>query len=220
MSKMVAVLTGDIVNSAGSSKERLWLKRLKQIFKVLEETGLLASKQSWDIFQGDSFQLEVKEVQQSMKVALLLRAGLKTMPEFHEKNMDVRISIGIAAVSYQASTVKESDGPAYQYSGRALPQMAEENIKLHFKSESKDLNDEMLVSIALLEIILSSWTAASAEVVWHLLLKENLSQADLARELNISQPAVNKRIARAHLEEILLLIERFQKRVTILQLQD
>lgn len=216
--ELIAILTGDIVGSAKSTEKKVWLVRLKRALKQIEALKLL-EKHNWEIYRGDSFQLELEEPKQAFKAALLIRAALKSLPLFEEHEMDVRISIGIGTREYQGDRVTESDGPAYHYSGRALDEIEKDERRLILKSDWEDLDDEMQVSFSLAEVILSNWSAASAEVCWHL-FREDITQKELAGKLGISQPAVNKRIARAHLDEILLLEQRFRNRVTILQAEE
>ena len=214
----IAILTGDIVGSAKSAEKQIWLVRLKRAMKQLESLCIL-NKDNWEIYRGDSFQLSLEEPKQALRAVLVIRAALKALPLFEEMDMDVRISIGIGVRDFEGDRVSESDGPAYHYSGHGLDEIEKDERRLIIKSDWPDLDDEMRVNLSLAEVILSNWSAASAEVCWHL-FREDITQKELAVKLGISQPAVNKRIARAHLEEILLLEQRFRNRVSILQAEE
>ena len=60
---MVAVITGDIINSRKVSSES-WLPKLKDYF-----ASSIVDSDKWEIYRGDSFQLEVS-VEKALEVAL------------------------------------------------------------------------------------------------------------------------------------------------------
>ena len=51
---MTSVITGDIIKSGSFNNPEVWLKPLKE---ALTNTGI--HKKYWEIFRGDSFQIEV-----------------------------------------------------------------------------------------------------------------------------------------------------------------
>ena len=53
---MIAILTGDIVNSRENINQASWLAPLK---KLLNSFG--KGPEQWEIYRGDSFQLEIKD---------------------------------------------------------------------------------------------------------------------------------------------------------------
>jgi len=63
---------------------------------------MLHPDDQWDIFRGDSFQLKLSVPENSLKSALLIRSGLKSIHGFYKLNMDVRISIGIGEEGYKS----------------------------------------------------------------------------------------------------------------------
>ena len=83
---MIAVLTGDIVNSREVSAQK-WLKELKY---ALAFHG--REKKDWEVYRGDSFQLRI-EVQHALAAALRIKANMKQF-----KELDVRIGIGIGEI--------------------------------------------------------------------------------------------------------------------------
>ena len=77
------------------------------------------------------------------------------------------------------------------------------------KKQLEELNNEMDVTLRLLGIVMDNWSQADAETVW-LSWYEELSAKEIQAHLDISQPAVSKRKSSARLDEIQLLIKRYQ----------
>src|SRR5690554_7794951 len=92
---MIAVITGDIINSR-SVDPLQWMVQLKE---VLSSVG--TEPKDWEIYRGDSFQLKVQP-DQALYVALLLKATIK-----HFKDLDVRMAIGIGEVDYEGAKITD-----------------------------------------------------------------------------------------------------------------
>lgn len=198
---MIAVLTGDIVSSRSVPDKRKWLKRLEEIIE--KRSGLTNPK--WGIFRGDGFQLEMTVPAEALRVAILIRAGIKSVDELHSEGLDARIGIGIGEKGYVSKSINESDGEAYQWSGNAL-----DTIKggLQVKTRWPERDYGTNIALRLASVIIDDWTQAEAEIAW-LSLSQNLTQVEMAKRLKISQPAVNKRAMGGHLNEINELVSYF-----------
>jgi hypothetical protein len=81
---ITSVITGDIIQSRKTNKP-VWLSKLK---KTLSLEG--KSPRTWQIYRGDSFQVEVKDPDQAFLTALRIKATIKTI-----RSLDVRMAIGI-----------------------------------------------------------------------------------------------------------------------------
>jgi hypothetical protein len=208
---MIAVITGDIVSSSKMPDKTMWLGRLKDILSGMHKI-LSVSDIRWDIFRGDSLQLKLTAPCKALEAVLIIRSGLKSLNDFYSRNMDIRMSIGIGHEGYEGKTISESDGEAFTYSGRQLDKIKKNTLKLVIKTVWKDFDEEMNVQLRLLDAIIGEWTRGSAEIVW-MYLGGLKTQQKLADRLGISQPAVHKRMMRAHLEEIIILEQRFRKLV-------
>jgi hypothetical protein len=193
---MIAVLTGDIVSSRSTPDKRMWLSRLREIM----EKKMGSKTLKWGVFRGDGFQVEVPKPADALKVAILIRAGLRSSPELHKTRIDARIGIGIGEKGYSAKSVNESDGEAYQLSGSALDSF---NVQYRLQIETPwpDIDKQMNVSLSLASAIIENWTLIEAETA-SLWLLENETQVEMAKKFKISQPAVHKRVNGAHLKAI------------------
>lgn len=207
---MIAILTGDIVSSRRVPDKKRWLKRLKEI---IEKKSGLAKVPRWDVFRGDGFQLELSSPADALRIAILIRSGLKSLPELYNQGIDARIGIGIGRKEYVGKSISDSDGEAYQWSGSVLDSLKGEQSRLQMKSPWNELDLPMNIALQLASVIIDEWTSPEAEIMW-LWLTEGKTQVEMARKLKITQPAVHKRAAGAHLREISNLLDYFQAAIS------
>jgi hypothetical protein len=206
---MVAILTGDIVSSRRMPDKRKWLKRLKEI---IERKSGLAKAPKWDVFRGDGFQVELSSPADALRIAFLIRCGLKSIPELFSQGIDARIGIGIGEKEYSGKSISDSDGQAYQWSGGVLDSLKGEQKSLQMKSPWPEVDQPMNIALQLAGVIIDEWTNPEAEIAW-LWLTENKTQVEMARKLKITQPAVHKRMAGAHLRELSNLLAYFHEAI-------
>ena len=197
---MTSIITGDIINSR-NVKPEIWLPVLK---KVLEEK----SNGRWEIYRGDSFQIEVTNFHESFISAVYIKACLKAI-----KGIDVRMAIGIGNKTFEGKKISESNGEVFEMSGWTLEQLKVEktNLKLMTKNSSMDKEMNLFFKFAL--IAMDDWTVNSAETVKLFFDNLNKTQEEISKIIGISQDAVSKRLKRAHLGKILELDLLFQHKV-------
>ena len=90
---LVGVITGDIINSR-NARPRKWLPVLK---RALARQG--RSPAAWEIYRGDSFQVEVKDPSDALLAAIWVKANLKRV-----KGLDARLAVGIGVKEFTASS--------------------------------------------------------------------------------------------------------------------
>lgn len=203
-----AVITGDIVHSREVENMHALLNVLKSTISEIKK--VFSTKINFEIYRGDSFQMLVAQPEEAMKIALLIRSKLRSSVLISAKNdanvsleslWDARISIGIGKVSNQSQRVVESTGEAFELSGRQLDEMKNKHERLCITTCWKNMNLQLQVITKLSDAIVSRWTLNSSEAAYrHLLFNE--TQAEIAKKLNVSQPAVHKRLIIANMEAI------------------
>lgn len=204
---MTSVITGDIISSTKYQDPNIWLVPLK------EALGKLESKfNRWEIYRGDSFQIEVKDYFNAFQYAIYLKACIKSI-----KNLDVRIAIGIGEKSFEGNSVTEANGEAFQFSGETLEQLKKEKHNLKIKTSNFELNQELNLYFKLASIAMDNWTVNSAEAVKLYLENQDTNtkktQKEIAEVIGINQDAVSKRMKRAYLDEIMELDLMFREKV-------
>lgn len=196
---MTSILTGDIINSRKVASNT-WLPLLKTAFQTIG-----TSPKTWEIYRGDSFQIEIHSIEESLLFAIKLKATLKKI-----KNLDVRISIGIGEKVSDYKNITEGSGAAFLNSGLGFDKLLKKQ-NLVIVTQNKEFDSIFNTSLALALLIMDNWTVNSASFVLKYLDNPNVSQKKIAKELNISESSASERRKRAGLDEILQLEKLFRK---------
>ncbi len=213
---MIAVLTADLIDSSLYEDQVLLevLNTLKQEFKAITKE-YPKDEIRLQIYRGDSFQGIIKSPEYALHIALRIKTAINRIHfketkknRAYSKIADFKIAIGIGAQEIEREAISESNGPAFQYSGRTLDEMKTEHRKTKLKSDFEEINDEFNTSLFLLDTITDKWSTASAEVVYYLL--KGLKEREVAAAINISQSAVNQRKKAAGWEAISVLLNRYE----------
>nr|WP_299205745.1 SatD family protein [uncultured Brumimicrobium sp.] len=200
---MIAVITGDIINSR-LVEPSLWLPNLKEILNTIGK-----EPQDWEIYRGDSFQLKV-DAKNALYVALIIKASIK-----EDKNLDVRMAIGIGKIEYPTKKITESNGSAFVHSGECFDVMKRETLMVRSSNQEFDHIVNLLLSLATLTI--NSWTPATSEIIKTTLIYPNKSQKELAEFLNKkSQGNISEHLKRGGYDEILRLHNYYKEKIVAL----
>jgi len=189
---MTSVITGDIIKSKAQDNPEVWIKMLKKALSSLND-----NKAFWEIYRGDSFQIEITDSYKSFISAVYIKACVKMI-----KGLDVRLAIGIGNKTYQGKKVSESNGEAFVFSGETLETLKKDKQNLRVKTKSSKLNEELNLCFKLALTFMDNWTVNSAEIVKLSIENPNALQYELATMLGTKQEAVSKRLKRAYFEEI------------------
>lgn len=196
-----AVLTGDIVNST-----RLKKVTEKKLLKILE--AALASYK-FEFYRGDSFQVYVKKPIEALKTALLCRTAAISVSKNEEVNLsDVRISIGIGAVTMQVKTLGAAKGEAFILSGRAFDELAGTDTRLTIATGNSLANAGLQIIADYLNAILKVMTGKQAEVIFELL--KNQTQQEVAKLLKKSKSTVHQHVIAGRWNEIEKLLQQYE----------
>lgn len=200
---MTGVITGDIINSTQYKNSNVWLIPLKEALQTLS-----SDSKSWEVYRGDSFQIEMKNVYDCFINAVYIKSCIKTI-----KGLDVRMAIGIGTKTFEGNTVTESNGTAFQESGNLIEHLKKIKNNLKIKTGNHELDDEINLYFKLISIPMDNWTSNSAEIVKLHLENKTKIQQEIAEIVGISQDAVSKRMKRAYLDEILEVNQMFKKKI-------
>ncbi|MEN2434677.1 SatD family protein [Weeksellaceae bacterium A-14] len=187
---MIAVITGDIINSQQTETE-LWLTDLKNLLKNWGE-----APQTWEIYRGDEFQMKC-EIDDVFRYFLAIKSLIKTY-----ENLDVRIAIGIGEEQFLSEKITESNGTAYVNSGRLLNELKLQGRTLAIKTPDEKIDRDLNIVFRWCSVDFDNWTVAVAEIIHQFIMNSDITQEDLARKLNITQSSVSQRSKRANLDLI------------------
>ena len=138
----------------------------------------------------------VRNAEKSLKVALIIRACLRSnRVESSGTFLDARLALGIGTLDYESDTLSTSDGDAYRRSGRLLDSM--DRSRLEISTPWSDVNDELKLSTAFADDIISGWTRSQSRIVM------------IAAELGVSRQTVDKSLRLSKEELINAYLARF-----------
>ncbi|MCC9019055.1 SatD family protein [Flavobacterium lipolyticum] len=195
---MTSVITGDIIDSR-KQKSKDWVESLKEILASFGETPL-----QWEIYRGDEFQIEIKNPEEALLAALLIKAHLKAL------KLDARMSIGIGDKTHDAEKVSESNGSAFIHSGELFETLKKLKVNLALRTDDSAVDEKINLMLQLALTFIDNWSAQSAEFVAIAIENPSLSQEELAPKLGIKRAAVSRRQKRAQFDLILSLNRYFR----------
>ena len=202
---MVAILTADLINSAAYDT-KVWIGVLKNFLSARGD-----SPADWEIYRGDELQLRTQP-QLALITAIELKARIKTI-----KGLDIRIAIGIGEEQYRGDGISESNGPAYQRSGRTLDQLKLKKKRMGIDTGHSKFDRTMNLILDLSSDTMDSWSTVSAEMVAFALSRPQITQAEMAAQFHIQQSAVSQRQKRARLSRILDVLDYYQETIKELE---
>lgn len=204
--ELTSILTGDIIDSK-SQPTASWLEPLTS---TLAKFG--KEKQHWEIYRGDSFQLEIGEIETTLNNALQIKSSIKK-----SCSLDVRIAIGIGEKLYQSDRITQSNGSAFVRSGESFDQLKKSTLSI--QTPSSKLDETLNLMFALAQLTINQWTQASAEIIHLALSQPSITQAEWAKILDIKQSTVSERLKRAGYEEIIKLEAYYKEKIKELKAQ-
>ena len=199
---MTSIITGDIINSKKSSPKK-WLDSLKTILNSYGNSPL-----AWEIYRGDSFQLEVNP-KHALEACLLIKA---TMKQFEK--IDVRLAIGIGQKTYQSERITESNGSAFVNSGECFESLKKTTLAIKTPFETFDKSMNIMLDLALLTI--NNWTVTTAILIKTALEKPELNQLQLANFFGKTQGNISQGLKRAGFDEISKLLQYYKTQIETL----
>lgn len=199
------VITGDIVGSTAINLD--WRETLLDcIRKSVDELSIL-SPLKMELFRGDSFQIIVDKPEEALKVAVLLRAMLKSQtPKSSKTFWDARIALGVGSIFYNTNKIVISDGEAFQLSGRELDAIGKGRLTI--KTRWEDVNDELKVITAFADDIITGWSILQAQVIYTALLYQT-PQKVIASKTNKSAQNISKVLGAAKEKLIRVFFDRY-----------
>ncbi len=200
---MTSVITGDVVHSSRVHPSS-WMKKLKKELEVLGK-----SPQVWEIYRGDSFQVEISNPFDALEMAIKIKAAIKTI-----KGIDVRMAIGIGDKTFSVAKITQCNGSAFMHSGRMYEWIEKNKINLGIQSPWPDFDKVMNLYSRLALIAMDNWTVNGAAIVLLSLHNRNKSQEELGQMLGIKQNTVSMRLKRAYYSEILDFIEMYKEKLS------
>jgi len=214
-----AVITGDIIGSTVYHKvtKKSLGEPITSAFRIIKTWKKQLIYSPVQIYRGDSFQVVLNDPVYALRAAVIIRAALRSFAKVPApaRLLDCRIAIGIGKTELaklpQHQIINDTSnwlGKAFTYSG-ALLDDKESRGNLMVRTPWSNINRELEIEFALLDLIIENWGHGRSEVMKYRV--QGLKQEDISKELNISQPAVNRRLKGAGDHVINSLCRRFEQ---------
>lgn len=200
ISVMIAVITGDIINSRKLPDD--WINVLKAAL-----TNLEGNKKKWEIFRGDSFQIELN-ANDALLSAIYIKACIKIF-----KKGDVRIGIGLGKKSISSPKITEANGEAFINSGKAFDDLKVTKVSMAFVTPWREFDEEINLYLKLALIAMDNWGPVGAEMVKYAIENKNIKQDKIAELSGRSQSSVSEALKRAYYTEIVALEEQYRSKI-------
>jgi predicted DNA-binding protein YlxM (UPF0122 family) len=203
---MIAVLTGDIVDSTKMSPADH--QATIEMFRYNIQYFAQHFAASGEIYRGDSVQICFKQPQYAMKSAVLLKMSL-LQSQTTTKPISVTLALGLGDASVIGVTPGVSQGSAFIYSGRGLDNAKSGDLSLH--AQNAQLQEKLGLATKFLNHLLSSLTRKQARVLYYYVLLNYPTHQKLADQLQTSQQNITKHLSRIGaclVEEYLLFFEQ------------
>jgi len=196
---MIAVITGDVINSR-EGKVLNWLNYLKKILNHYGREPL-----EWEIFRGDSFQLSITP-KNALLAAIHIKAGIKQTKEY-----DVRMAIGLGEETHRSKKITESNGSAYVLSGECFDSLKKQTLAIRSANQGMDKGLNLMLSLALLTA--NNWSSTEAKAITLALEHPDKNQSAIVKLLNKSQSSVSEALKRGGYDEIMNLNSHYQQQI-------
>ncbi|MBE8714898.1 SatD family protein [Sphingobacterium hungaricum] len=184
------IVTGDIVSSR-TIEQNTWLPIL--------EKAIQGYSSKYDIFRGDSFQIQL-QIEDVFECVFYLKASLKAI------GLDVRIGIGVGTIEHDEDTIKKSSGEAFVFSGNAFDELGKETLSI--KSEWTELDTTLNLMLQLATEIADRWTMSMAHSIAIALSNPTINQKELAKLLNQKyQSQISTKLGNAGFQKIKRVIQ-------------
>jgi hypothetical protein len=203
MSRVVAILTGDLVGSTSAASGAVDAT-LRIISDCADQIGKAAD---FTRFRGDGWQVRVNQPGDCLWACLLILARLRADP----RALGCRIAVGIGEeYPTDARDLSAAMGPAFTASGRALDRMKPTNLLALDGLPKVDPFRKLAFTVA--AELASRWSTSQAEAMALKLdpespADERLSNEAIAQRLGITRQAVDARLRAADyplLDEMML----------------
>lgn len=210
-----AVISGEIAESKKISHAHLG--KIPDIIRaaISEVNRHIGPEQQLDyeIIRMDEFLCLSKNAASSLHTVLMLASEFRFRAHKElNTRLELRLSIGIGPVELFKGQLRESDGTAFRLADEGLRTM-KRNQRLMISTGDAHLDGELHVACGFMDILMHDWSDEQAEALFLSLSGKN--QMEISEQLQISQPAVNRRLKAAHLEAIEKLLERYVTVITI-----
>ncbi len=186
---MIAVLTGDIVNSTqmSNAQYQATLTELKQLIDDIQNTGYAAG----EVYRGDAFQIQFSDPVVALKESLLLKIALQSSA-VSDKPIHCTLSLAYGNADKIATRPSESSGPVFVASGHGLDNNQSNEFSLVIKNNP--INNELGLLTKLINHQLNRLTKSQAQLLYQYIKSDFSEHKHLAKITNTTRQNISNRL--------------------------
>jgi len=209
---MIAVLTGDIVNSTKMSNETYsevvhnlkgFLREVKQKYHAIGE-----------VYRGDEFQIQYPDPIYALKSTLLIKLALH-LSKFSPKPIQCTLSLAYGSYDIYDEKPNTSSGPVFIESGRGLEKAQRGELVLRF--EQKHHDDSIKLLNQFLNHLLNRLTRTQAELLYQYIASDFAEHKKLAELTGTTRQNISNRLGNIGAFLVRDYISVINKQVILLQ---
>lgn len=205
-----AVIAGELAPGSRVSDEKfskipdLIRASFQAVNRLVPEEGKLR----YEIIRMDEFLALSESPIHSIRSVIMLFSTFRFLSyrELSER-LELKICEGIGPVEFAQDHLRESDGTAFRTASTGIGLM-KRNQRLSILTPDDALNAEFDLTCSFMDIMIHDWSDEQAEAMFLNLTGKN--QMEISQMLEISQPAVNRRLKAAHFDTVHKFIDRFE----------
>lgn len=198
MNGIYGIVSCDVIDSTSLNRDAL-IQLRKDIYTRLFPDIEAISPGFWGrVVRGDTIECCLENPRKTFRVALLIKCWFKEWASSHGASEDmqktgVRYSIGIGPMRLIDREMDMMDGVAIYLAGRNLDSISGRGLSTCFEmaSDNDEVNALIDNSILLVDSIIGHATDKQLPIVYDRLM--GMTETEIARNLSISQGAVNQR---------------------------
>jgi hypothetical protein len=197
---MIAVLTGDLVNSTKMS-DSTYTKVIHHLKNLLHDVndkyGAIG-----EVYRGDEFQIQYPTPESALKSTLLIKLALH-LSEFSDKPIQCTLSLAYGDYGVYDKKPNTSSGPVFIQSGRGLEKTPRGELSLHFDEETSDseinekLNteDQIALLTQFLNHLLNRLTKTQAQLLYQYIDNDFAEHKKMAELTGTSRQNISNRLS-------------------------
>ena len=188
---MIAVLTGDLVNSTKMTDEVYSdvITNLKGLLKTAHQKYQAIG----EIYRGDEFQIQFPDPIHAIECTLLIKLSLQ-ISKFSKKPLQSTLSLAYGSHSILDDKPNTSSGPVFINSGRGLNKTQRGDISVNFETTVQESNKEIILLTQFLNHQLNRLTRTQAELLYQYIESNYAEHKKIADITGTSRQNISNRL--------------------------
>tara|TARA_R110000737_G_scaffold61057_2_gene88006 strand:- start:7393 stop:8031 length:639 start_codon:yes stop_codon:yes gene_type:complete len=187
---MIAVLTGDLVNSTKMSNVTYAevINSLKGLLQEVNEKYQAIG----EIYRGDEFQIQYPDPINALKSTLLIKLALH-LSKFSPKPIQCTLSLAYGAYDIYDKKPNTSSGPVFIASGRALAKAQRGELSIRF--QQKSYSDDIQLLNQFLNHLLNRLTKTQAALLYQYIASDFAEHKKIAEITGTTRQNISNRLS-------------------------